>query len=83
MNEQWPVVTFAEDNSHHNNFLFSVRRGECMYKKKQVSVNSMGLDLDVSSDFHMEKTVLSDFFPTCCVLSCYKTLKKSLEQILR
>ena len=27
-----------------------------MYKKKQVSVNSTGHDLDASFDFHMEKT---------------------------
>ena len=36
------MVLFADENSNHNNFLFSRRRGGCMYKKKIATCKEHG-----------------------------------------
>ena len=51
--EQWYVVYLVEEIRDHNNFLFFCRKGECMYKKNQVSVNSTGHNLDVKVLQHL------------------------------
>ena len=40
--EQWSVFELAEENSNHNNFLFSSRGGECMYKENIVKSKQHG-----------------------------------------